>query len=83
MVVVKALSIVMLAATERCIVVNAFLFLCGFTGGIDHAEGKAHEQRPDLHPMRESKRDIKNILEEVSTSKPVNSSQAASAFAAH
>lgn len=54
MVVVEALSVVVLAAAERCIVVNAFLFLCGFTGGIDHAEGKAHEQWPDLHPMRET-----------------------------
>lgn len=49
-VIVKVLAVVMLAAAEGEVVVDAVLF-GGLAGGINHAEGKAHEEWSQLHPV--------------------------------
>lgn len=50
MVIVEVLAVVMLPAAEGKVVVDAVLF-GGFAGGINHAEGKAHDEWSQLHPV--------------------------------
>lgn len=47
MVVLEAFSVDMLPAAQRSLMVSALLLLCGLAGGVDHTEGKAHQQWPD------------------------------------
>lgn len=51
MVIVKVLSIIVLSAAERFIVVHTVLLVCGFAGGVNHAESKTHDEWPQLHPV--------------------------------
>ena len=47
MVVLEAFSVYVLPAAQRSLMVTALLLLCGLAGGVDHTEGKAHQQWPD------------------------------------
>lgn len=59
-VIVKVLAVVMLPAAEGKVVVDAVLF-GGFAGGINHAEGKAHDEWSQLHPVSTAVRLVEEV----------------------
>lgn len=73
MVVIKVIGIIVLQVAEAFVMVNAIFLFCGFAGGVNHAQGEAHDKWPQLHPAfvetipkTEDKKKIKQSLDNLS-----------------
>lgn len=65
MVIVKVLVVIVLSVAEGFVMVNTVLFLCGFAGGINHTESKAHDKWPQLHPVCTTVRLERRLAEDI------------------